>query len=132
MALAEGALAGQSGLAMRHASGWSKIASAAVMQWSVVSKNDCKNAGEARNDEMDGDGDVGEAVVREGHVDADQRVRRNRDAEDGDDERAAQASAAWCRSGWSTEVTVAVDSVMLVFMMQRSRRDPSATTSESG
>ena len=43
----------------------------------------CKSAGEARNDEMDGDGDDGEAVVRERHVDAELRVRRDHDAEDG-------------------------------------------------
>ena len=62
------------------------------MQKNVVSKNDCRNAGKARNDEMDGDGGVGEAVVREERIDAELRVRRDRDAEDGGDDEARELS----------------------------------------
>ena len=51
-----------------------------------MSKNDCNNAGEAKDDEMDGDGDVGEAVVREGHVDDELQEKGGRNAEDGDDD----------------------------------------------
>ena len=41
---------------------------------------------------MDGDGGVGEAVVREERIDAELRVRRDRDAEDGGDDEARELS----------------------------------------
>lgn len=57
-----------------------------------MSKNDCKNAGEATDGEVDGDGDVGEAVVREDRIDAELRVRYGRDAEHGGDDEARELS----------------------------------------